>query len=140
MLDTKIIQDSYSILQPRLGALADKFYEVLWSDFPKTQALFVTTEIDKQKAGFIEGMDFIITHLHQGPVLEKYLEDMGIRHSCYGIKAKHYEWVSACLMKSLKHCYADSWQGRVEESWKDAVGLIVQVMRAGADKVRMKSA
>lgn len=101
--------------------------------------MFVTTEMDKQKAGFIQGLEFIVAHLDQLDVLKQYLSDMGIRHSCYGIKARHYDWGSACLINSLAHCYGRSWKGPIEDNWKQAIDFAMQVMRTGADEVRMSA-
>ena len=139
MLDVSELQKSFTILQPRLHELADRFYETLWTEFPKAKALFTTTEMDKQKAGFIQGLEFIVAHLGQPEILRPYLSAMGIRHSCYGIKAQHYEWINVCLTRSLASCYGRAWNDAVADGWKQAIDLALGVMRAGADEVRMRA-
>lgn len=139
MLNVAVIQSSFSVLHPKLRDLADIFYEVLWTEFPDAKNLFVTTEMEKQKIGFMQGLEFIVAHLDKLDVLQQYLVDMGIRHSCYGIKAKHYGWVSKCMLRSLELWYGPAWMGAVEENWTQAVELAIQVMRKGADDVRMSS-
>ncbi len=131
-LNVQLLRDSFEQAKPIANEIADKFYELLWQDYPSSSELFNNIEMDKQKKALINSLVFIVDNLENGDELKDYLMKMGTRHLEYGVEEEHYEWVGASLLKSFSYFFGDDWSDDLNSQWLEAYQFIAQTMQEGA--------
>jgi len=62
------------------------------------------------------------------------VEELGRRHSAYGVEPQHYDTVGAALLSTLQTGLGYAFTADVREAWAAAYALLSNTMqRAGAD-------
>jgi hemoglobin-like flavoprotein len=62
------------------------------------------------------------------------VEELGRRHSGYGVQNKHYDTVGAALLWTLEAGLGPDFTGEVREAWASVYALLAQVMQRGSGK------
>ncbi len=135
-INPKMLRDSFELARPHALKIVNRFYEILWTDYPVAQALFVSTDMVKQKHALVGSLAYIVDHLEDGSLLVSYLEKMGERHVRYGVEDPHYDMVGNSLLKTFAEAFGEAWTRELAEQWAIAVGFIAQTMRQGAARVK----
>lgn len=131
-LDINAIRESFEKAKPIAGDVANKFYEVLFHDFPASKGLFTEVNMDKQKKALIGSLVYIVDHLEDGDKLKDYLMKMGSRHVSYGTQTEHYSWVGQSLLKTFAHFFGPAWTPQLKKEWSTAYTFIAETMLEGA--------
>ncbi len=129
--DPKIIEDSFEQAKPIASDVADKFYEILWADYPQSKALFEDANMDKQKVALMNSLTQVVDHIRDAEWLTNYLYQMGVRHMQYDTQPEHFEWVGASLLKTFAHFFADAWTDELQQNWLEAYQAIAGLMLPG---------
>lgn len=129
--DPAVIEQSFEKAKPIANDIADKFYEILWTDYPQSKALFDGVDMDKQKRSLIGSLVFIVGHIRDAEKLKTFLVNMGVRHVKYGAKEEHMAWVGASLLKTFAHFFGDKWTDELAANWTAAYGVIAEFMNEG---------
>lgn len=138
-LDIKLIRASFENVKPIASDVADKFYEILWKDYPGSDQLFVKTDMTSQKKLLIKSLVFIVENLDHSDRLVAYLKGMGGRHVGYGAEEEHYIWVGASLLKTFAFFFKDQWTQELKEQWGEACQFIAETMiEGGREAVKSK--
>ncbi len=135
-MNVRTLRDSFELARPHALKIVNRFYEILWTDYPIAQTLFVSTDMVKQKHALVGSLAYIVDHLEDGPLLTKYLENMGERHVRYGVEDPHYDMVGNSLLKTFSEAFGEAWTRDLAEQWAMAVGFIATTMRKGAARVQ----
>ncbi|MFK7824792.1 MAG: globin domain-containing protein [Oligoflexales bacterium] len=130
-LDVKKIRDSFDIIKPIAANVADKFYEILFTDFPSSRNLFQGVDLEMQQKALINSLAYVVEHLEDSTKLKKYLNDLGNRHLKYGTEEIHFEWVGCSLLKTLNFFFAEKWTDALEREWVNAFLIISNFMKEG---------
>lgn len=131
-LNVQMIRDSFSIAKPIAPQVMDKFYELLFTDYPKLKPLFNESRMEQQKKALTMGLVFIVENLEQTENLSEYLRQSGKRHFGYGVKTEHYDMVGATLLKTFAHFFQEKWTAELKTEWTNAFGVIKTLMIEGA--------
>ncbi len=131
-LNIKMIRDSFAIAKPIAPQVVNRFYEVLWNDYPESKALFEKVDMKRQKVALANSLVKIVDSLEDPEGLTKYLKDMGARHVGYGAEFAHYDAVGASLLKTFAEFFGRDWTQELENEWRSAYGIIASVMKEGA--------
>ena len=128
-LNITLLQESFDKAKPIADQVADKFYEILFSDYPQAEGLFENANMAKQKKALIRSLAFIVDNLENNDRLIAYIQGLGQRHGRYHVEEEHFDWVGASLLKTFAHFFEDGWTDELQTAWADAYGVIAQVMK-----------
>ena len=130
-LNVGLLRASFEQATPIADKVADKFYELLFADFPAVVPLFATANMAAQKKALMGSLVYIVDNLENTEKLLDYLRNMGRRHVNYKAEFPHYEAVGATLLKTFAHFFGSAWTPQLHNAWVDAYNLIASVMKEG---------
>jgi hemoglobin-like flavoprotein len=133
-LNVELLKESFENVKPIAGEVADKFYEILFEDYPGSDGLFANVDMPTQKKLLINSLVYVVEHLEDSQALGKYLMNMGGRHTDYGTQEEHYDWVGLSLLKTFAHFFGDGWTEELNGAWAEAYSVIASVMKQGAQE------
>jgi hemoglobin-like flavoprotein len=131
-LNIGMIRESFERVKPISERIADRFYTILWTDYPLSKVMFEGVDMAKQKNALIQGLGQIVDYLDSPPRLIDYLQAMGGRHHYYGAEEHHYEWVGESLLKAFGELLGDAWTPPLVEQWNMVLQFISDYMKKGA--------
>ncbi|MEI8026891.1 MAG: globin domain-containing protein [Pseudomonadota bacterium] len=133
-INIKVIRSSFDLVKPMAPIVADRFYEILFQDYPEAKVFFSKIDMPKQKNALIASLVTAINNLDNPDQLTRFLLNLGESHGRYGVEDQHYQWVGQSLMKSLKQCLSEAWTQDVEYQWAEVYGIMAEAMKAGAKR------
>ncbi|MEM1230553.1 MAG: pentapeptide repeat-containing protein [Pseudomonadota bacterium] len=133
-------EEQIGILRSTLGQIEaaqsnviDQFYEHLFEERPELRTMFSSSQ-SRQSRKLLQSLKIIIDSMSKPDRSIELLEQLGIRHAGYGVKAQHYELAGRVLLRTLASYFGDQFTPKVAESWRAAFALIATVMvHASAD-------
>jgi hemoglobin-like flavoprotein len=132
-LNVELLESSFAPVKSNGSEFAQRFYTVLFADYPEAQPLFANTHMEKQSQQLFQSLVFTIDHLREPEKLGDALKGLGTRHIKYGVLPQHYPIVGSSLLKTLAATLDTAWTPAVQEAWTDAYGAITQLMLEGAN-------
>jgi NAD(P)H-flavin reductase/hemoglobin-like flavoprotein len=92
-------------------------------------------DMEAQRGAFAHAMTWLFGELiaqrAEEPVA--FLAQLGRDHRKYGVTQSHYDTMQESLLTTLRTRLIDSWDDKLAEAARDAVALIIGVMRGAAD-------
>ena len=73
-----------------------------------------------------------VNKLTELDVLVPVLQNLGKRHSGYGVQDSHYDTVGAALLKTLGQGLGHDFTAEVKEAWVNVYGVMADVMKTAA--------
>ena len=128
-LQVQLLRDSFELAKPIADQISQKFYELLFQDYPQAQGLFQQVDMEKQQKALIRSLVFIVDNLENSDRLVAFLQGMGQRHGKYGVEDEHFEWVGTTLLKTFAYFFKDKWTDDLQQAWADAYGVIANTMK-----------
>jgi hemoglobin-like flavoprotein len=95
---------------------ATMFYERLFELDPTLRTLF-KVDIEDQGHKLTQVLTTIIRGLGQVQTLTPVVQELGRRHTSYGVKHQDYQTVGEALIWSLEKALGDEYTPRVKEAW-----------------------
>jgi hemoglobin-like flavoprotein len=132
-LNVELLESSFAQVKSKGLELTERFYAVLFADYPEVQPLFVSTHMEKQGKQLFQSLVFTVDHLSKTDELVKALKGLGTRHVQYGVLPLHYPMVGSSLLKAFEATLGTAWTPDVHQAWAEAYGVVAQVMLEGAD-------
>lgn len=125
----KICKATAPVLVEHGEAITTKMYEILFTKYPETKALFGDAPEDQHTklAGAIVAYASNIDNLK---VLEKAIEGMAKRHVKTNVKPEYYPMVGVSLLEAIKDVLGDAATDDVIEAWKEAYFFLVDILIA----------
>ena len=123
-------------VDPALGSdeLIRRFYTRWFAIDMSVRDLF-PPDMDAQRGAFAQAMTWLFGELiaqrAEEPVA--FLAQLGRDHRKYGVTQRHYDSMQDALLTTLRSHLIESWDDRLAGTARDAVALIVGVMRGAAD-------
>lgn len=135
-LNVAVIKASFERVKPNADKTVTRFYEILWTDYPESKALFANVDIPLQKEAFIKALGYIVENLDDTAKLVNYLRAMGGRHANYGLDSElPFQWMGNSLIKALGEGLGTAWTTELLTEWTAAYAIVSGTMIEG-----MKSA
>jgi len=118
---------------PAVAANAEKItsrmYEILFTDYPETEALFENAAPDQHKklAAAVAAYAANIDNLE---VLSKAVEKMATTHVATNVKPEHYPMVGLSILGAIKDVLGEAATEDVLNAWKEAYFFLADILIA----------
>jgi hemoglobin-like flavoprotein len=103
-----------------------KFFEL----DPSVRALF-KSDLRTQGDRFMDFLNTILAHLEDPESIRTLLEELGQRHTVYGVKLEQYRTVETALIWALSQALGADFDGPTRAAWKVAIESASAVMQSG---------
>src|SRR5262245_61320577 len=130
----RLIRDTWSKVIPIADAAAALFYERLFTIDPSTRGLFRMTDMAEQRKKLMGMITVALQGLDNLDALIPVVENLGRRHSGYGVTAQHYESVGAALLWTLEKGLGHAWTPDAAAAWTQLYGMLSSIMQRAAEK------
>ncbi|MBK8847672.1 MAG: hemoglobin [Bacteroidetes bacterium] len=109
--------------------IGNVFYAKLFIDAPEVKRMFGNSQ-EEQSKKLIDMLSLLVARLDNITLLTDDIKQLGQRHVDYGVKDKHYDYVGAALIWTLKLALKNEWNIELENAWIDCYNLIANAMRS----------
>lgn len=131
-LNVPLLKSSFEQAKPLGLKITDKFYEILFTDYPEAKKLFNPERMPQQKQHLLNALVYAVDNLQNTDQLLAALRDMGKRHVKYGVQDAHYDWVGSSLLKTFAFFFKEGWTPELQTEWTKAYTVIASTMKDGA--------
>ena len=129
----ELVQNSFKLITPMLESATMLFYDRLFQLDPSLRPMFRAPRQEQAgKLGYV--LTVVVKGLNRPEHILAAVEELGRRHSTYGVEPRHYDTVGAALLSTLQTGLGDAFTTEVREAWAAAYSLLANTMqRAAAD-------
>lgn len=126
--EVQLLEESFAALAPQGDALAARFYERLFDEYPAVNPLFNGVSITGQQKKLLASLVLLVQNLHKPEVLKDYLKGLGARHVHYGVKQEHYPIVAENLLEVMAEFAGPLWTPEVKQAWENTLNTVATIM------------
>ncbi|MFT7414770.1 MAG: methyl-accepting chemotaxis protein [Methylophagaceae bacterium] len=126
--DVELLEESFAVLALQGNALAARFYQLLFENYPDVIPLFSAVSPDEQQKKLLASLVLLVQNLHKPELLGEYLKGLGARHVHYGVIAEHYPLVTETLLSVMEEFAGDVWTAAVKQAWQSTLDTITATM------------
>lgn len=126
-----LVQTSWSQVEPIAETAAVLFYAKLFELDPALKPLF-TSDPKEQGKKLMTMIAFAVRGLDNLAALVPAVQNMGKRHTGYGVEDSHYATVGAALIWTLGQGLGPAFTDEVKEAWTAVYTILADTMKAGA--------
>jgi methyl-accepting chemotaxis protein len=126
--DAELLEESFAALVPQGEALAERFYQRLFAEYPQLSPLFEGISIKGQQKKLLASLVLLVQNLHKPEVLNDYLRGLGARHVHYGVIAECYPLFAENLLSVLEEFSGEQWTTEVEQAWATTLNTVATIM------------
>jgi len=123
-----LVQETWKMAAPNAEAVAQLFYQRLFTLDPAIERLFAGSNMAAQQGKLVQALRVAVEGLDDLDSLVPVIEDLGRRHVGYGVKASHYDTVGAALLWTLQRGLGQAWTAETKAAWTEAYALLAGVM------------
>jgi nitric oxide dioxygenase len=127
----ELVQSTFRTVQPMAATAADIFYARLFEIEPTATALF-KGDMREQGHKLMQVLAVAVGGLSSLPTLVPIVQQLGVRHVGYGVRAEHYEPVRQALLWMLALTLQDAYTDEVRSAWITAYVMLAGVMKEAA--------
>jgi len=129
--EIKILQDSFSLVEPIAETAASLFYARLFELDPALRPLF-KSDLKAQGEKLMSTIKLVVVGLDNPEKVIPAVQNLGRRHVDYGVQPQHYATVGEALLWTLEKGLGDAYTPEVDNAWKNAFTLLSSLMLEGA--------
>src|SRR5690606_34485020 len=127
----RIIEKSWSTVQPVRERLGTEFYFRMFKKNPAIAKMFRGTDMKNQSSRFTNMIGIIIKRLNTSQIIEV-LQEVGHTHATYGVRPEMYDQVIPPFLESLELCLGYvGWTREVRMAWYWFMNLIQSNLSRG---------
>ena len=131
-MTTRIEASLHEILSCERQRLGHIFYEEFLSACPEAVPFFANLNLDAQAKVVINGLQAVVAcQVHRYPAVDSYLTLLGNRHHRRNIPQSIYPAFRDSMLKTLANFHASGWDAELENEWRRALDLAIEVMSRG---------
>lgn len=124
----RLIRQSWKIFQAINPALvADTFYARLFHEHPSLRKLF-PADMQLQYAKLMDMLTTIVTRLDRTENFRDELSALAERHTGYGVKPAHYQYVGTALLWTLEQGLGADWTPELAGAWRSCYAALSEVL------------
>jgi NAD(P)H-flavin reductase/hemoglobin-like flavoprotein len=131
VLDAQRLKDNFARVAMHGDEVALFFYSDLFLRNPEVRDLFPVS-MAVQRDRLLNALGRIVSDVDNLDSLVPYIQTLGRDHRKFGALADHYGAVGVSLIATLAHFSGPEWTDELAASWKEAYGLVAQVMTDSA--------
>ncbi|MCX7893327.1 MAG: globin domain-containing protein [Burkholderiales bacterium] len=126
-----LVQSTFRTVQPVAATAGELFYGRLAEIDPAAAALF-KGDMKAQGQKFMQVLAVAVGGLSNIPTLVPVVQQLGVRHAGYGVRAEHFDSVKRALLWSLAMILQDAYTPEVRAAWATAYAMLAGVMKEAA--------
>lgn len=130
----KLVQGSFSKVEPIAETAADIFYDRLFEIAPSVRSMF-PAEMKDQKTKLMQTLGVAVNNLHQVETILPTIQELAKKHVGYGVKDEHYDTVGEALIYTLDKGLGEEFTPDVKDAWLETYGLVAGAMKSAAATV-----
>jgi nitric oxide dioxygenase len=123
----KLVQQSFSELEPISDQAAVMFYDRLFEVAPAVKSMF-PADMTEQRKKLMTTFAFVVSGLFDLPSVLPAASALATRHVAYGARAEHYPIVGGALLWTLEKGLGADWTPEVAEAWAAAYTTLSNYM------------
>lgn len=127
--DIMQVEQNFAVLMEFSDALAERFYQRLFSEYPEIMPLFKSVTIEGQHKKLLASMVLLIQHLRDTEMIEDYLQGLGSRHQQYGVEASHYEVFIENWLSVIAEFSDQTWDEQLQQAWRNILEYVAELMQ-----------
>lgn len=128
----RLVRESWAVVEPNAGRVAEFFYATLFSIAPATRELF-PVNMQVQRSRLLRALVHIVQMVDRPDDLIPFLRQLGRDHRKFGVVASHYEAVGMALLAGVKQYARQAWTDEVERAWAEAYTIMARAMLESAN-------
>jgi hemoglobin-like flavoprotein len=129
----ELVQNSFAVIAPIADDAAALFYRRLFEIDPSLKPMF-KDDLAEQRRKLMQMLTAAVKGLPRLDRLVPVVEDLGRRHSTYGVLDEHYDTVGAALLWTLEKGLGSAFTPEVKDAWATVYGILASTMRNAAAK------
>lgn len=137
-MDADLLRSTFETVIEREPTMTQRFYEILFLRYPAVKPLFGGNSTRAQQEMLQKALVAVIDNLDDAAWLSSTLSAMGRTHADYGVTREMFAWVGDALLATLAEILRDEWSPEVEATWKEAYGVISDLMLSGMEYAKSK--
>ena len=126
-----LVQSSFGLVMPILESATRMFYDRLFEIDPSLRRMFRSPQEDQARK-LAHVLTVVVKALNRPEQILPVVEDLGRRHSVYGVRPEHYATVGAALLWTLERGLGEAFSDDVREAWAAAYALLSSTMQRAA--------
>jgi hemoglobin-like flavoprotein len=126
-----LVQSSFRTVQPMAQTAGELFYQRLFEIDPTLAALF-KGDLRQQGGRFMQVLAVAVGGLSSMSTLVPMVQQLGVRHVAYGVRAEHFDQVREALLWTLALILQDAYTVEVRSAWSSAYAMLAGVMKEAA--------
>ena len=123
-----LVQSSFSLVVPILESATMMFYDRLFQLDPSLRPMFRTPQ-PEQARKLAHVLTVVVKSLNRPEQILPSVEELGRRHSNYGVRPEHYATVGAALLWTLQSGLGEAFTAEVRDAWSSAYLLLSSTMQ-----------
>ena len=133
----QLVQSSFELVAPILESATMTFYDRLFQLDPSLRRMFRSPQ-QEQARKLAHVLTVVVKGLSRPEQILPAVEELGRRHSGYGVRQEHYATVGASLLWTLQSGLGEAFTPEVRDAWASAYSLLSSTMqRAAAEAERI---
>lgn len=130
---TELVQESFQLVVPILNNATTLFYDRLFQLDESLRSMFRGPQ-EEQARKLAHVLTVVVKGLSRPEQILPAVEELGRRHSGYGVRPEHYDTVGAALLWTLQAGLGDAFTPEVRDAWSSAYQFLSFAMqKASAD-------
>lgn len=126
------IRRSWMALSRDPDALTELFYDQLFRNAPEVKPLFAGTDLPEQRKKLAAAIGLVVRHAGNLAPVVPALQDLGRRHTTYGVQDAHYDAVGQALIHAIATRLGPDFTTATQDAWVAAYTAVATTMQAGA--------
>ncbi len=136
----RLLRETWAVAAQDPEALTGRFYTELFRREPGYRRLFAGSDLKEQQRKLAAALGLVVKHAADlRPVIAP-LEDLGRRHTGWGVVDADYDVVGGALVHALSETLGDRFRPSVQEAWVAAYTAVADTMKGGARSSLKKTA
>lgn len=129
-----LVQSSFGLVVPILEPATMMFYDRLFQLDPSLRPMFRTPQ-PEQARKLAHVLTVVVKSLSRPEQILPAVEELGRRHSNYGVRPEHYATVGEALLWTLQSGLGEAFTAEVRDAWSSAYLFLSSTMqKAAADE------
>lgn len=130
----ELVQQSFAKIAPIAEEAAGLFYGRLFEIAPEVRPLF-TGDITAQGRKLMSVLALAVGSLPDLSELVPIVQDLGRRHTGYGVRAEHYDRVAEALIWALDQGLGSDFTSEVKDAWIAVYTMLANTMKGAAQQI-----
>ncbi|MBL1320559.1 MAG: PAS domain-containing protein [Methylophaga sp.] len=126
--DIELVEESIAALSSKSEALAARFYERMFSEYPEVKSVFDGVSKSGQQKNMLASLELLVQNLRKPEILNDYLFSISVMHIDHSGTAEHYPLFAENLLAVLAEISDDLWKKEFEQAWQNTLNKVVTIM------------